>query len=101
MTPLKYDATIGWTANQAVGDNLDYSFDYSDWLDPGDTIYTSTWSTINTTGISITREQLVGNVVSAYITCNIANTDFVIKNTSVTVDGRTVNTQLTIKCKAF
>jgi hypothetical protein len=100
-TSIAYDIVYGWITSQAVGDDLDYSFDYSAWLLTGDTVSVSTWEIIQGEDAVLTREQLSDNKATVFISCGTANQDYIFRNVITTSEGRVLTSRLTIKCKSF
>lgn len=90
--PFEYD--------HSVGSNLDYSFNWiqDSWLAVGETILTSSWTPLES-GVTITNEQNVNGITSAFISVATAGAIFKIVNTITTSEGRIDSRTLILSCK--
>jgi len=68
---------------------LDYGFDWSDWLDTGDTVSTSTWNV--PTGITEDSDSNTGTTTTVWLSGGTVGKKYKITNRMVTADGRTVD----------
>jgi len=73
---------------------LDYGIDWSDWLDSGETISTSTW----TVPVGITKDSESNGDTSTlvWLSGGTAGTTYELANKIVTSDGRTVERTIEI-----
>lgn len=73
-------------AEHSPGANLDYAFDWSDWLETGETVATSEWTV--PTGVTKTREAKNAENSKTSVYLEIAGTsegqEFIVKNQIVT-----------------
>lgn len=74
---------------------LDFSIDWSDVLELGETISTSTWTVPN--GITRDSDGISGQLTIAWIKSGTAGLEYVLGNTIVTSGSRTLNRDLRIK----
>ena len=74
---------------------LDYSFDWSEWLD-GDTISTSSW--VACAGIVIESDSADTTKATAWVSGGDAGGSYTLTNTIITAAGRTDERSITIKC---
>lgn len=85
------------TALHAPGANLDYSFDWSAWLEEGETVTDSQWSA--TSGITLSRNQINdGSVTSTYAGGGVLNQTYILTNTITTSSGRIDSRIIRLKC---
>jgi hypothetical protein len=78
------------------GDTLDYSIDWSQWLSPGDTILTSTWSVPSGLIIVSSNISSTGSITVAWIKGAGSGSLMQISNTIVTSQGRTAVKTVTL-----
>ena len=74
---------------------LDYGFDWSDWLDTGDTVSTSTWKV--PAGITNHSESRTTTTTTVWLSGGTVGATYKITNRVVTVDGRTVDRSFYVK----
>lgn len=67
------------------GSRLDYSIDWSKWLEVGDTIQTSTWSTDSGLQISDMQISAAGDKTSAYVEGGVSGKNTYLTNTITTL----------------
>lgn len=91
--------------HQRPGSDLDYSFDWSDYLDdqgsPSDTISTSTWSVAPDAGSpspEVHSDVITGAITSAFLRNVTRGEVYVLKNHVVTAAGRSDVKQVVIRC---
>lgn len=91
---------------QTSGEDLDYSFDWSDYLDdqgsPSDTIASSDWSVepdVGSPSPEIHGETTSGSTASAFLKNLTPGEVYSLVNTVVTAAGRTGQKQVTIRCE--
>ncbi len=77
----------GLFARQQVSAYLDYAFDWSDWLQSGDSIQTSVWGTDSK--LTTNTENIVGAITSVWIQGGTAGTWYAVTNTVTSKMGRT------------
>ena len=80
------DGAGGLWTEQAAGSDLDYSFDWTDSLDPGDTIAASAWT--GSAGVVVDRASFDGATTTAWVSGGIAGRWYRIANTATTASGR-------------
>jgi hypothetical protein len=68
------------------GDGADYGRDWTDHLDDGDTVASSTW--VVATGLTGTSPELVGNVATIRLSGGTAGVEYKVTNHVVTTQGR-------------
>lgn len=70
-------------------DVLDYPNNWSDWLDDGETIYSSTWA-VSPSGLSMSMPSIVNNGTYAvvWLAGGVANNIYIVTNRITTTDGR-------------
>lgn len=66
---------------------LDYGWDWSDWLDTGDTITASTW-TITPTGPTLTDSTHDTTTTTVWVAGAVLGVDYTLTNHITTVEGR-------------
>jgi hypothetical protein len=88
-------------APMAPASDLDYTIDWSDWLEPGETIAVSAWSVIGGPDtILLTRAQLLdGSVASVFAFGGVIGGLYTLKNTITTSDGRIDNRTIQLRCQ--
>lgn len=74
---------------------LDYSFDWSEWLEAGQTIATSSWS--YDPGLTIESDTNTTTKATAFISGGTEGNSYFVSNTVVTNDGLTVKRSFIIK----
>ena len=74
---------------------LDYGFDWSDWLDTGDTVSTSDWNV--PTGISEDSDSKSTTTTTIWLSGGTVGKKYKITNHMVTDDGRTVERSFYVK----
>lgn len=82
---------------QAVGDKLDYSFDWADWLNDGESISTSSWSVAP--GVTSSAPGIAGEQTVVWLE-SPATGAFSVTNTIVTSTGRKVVRSFVLDVKA-
>lgn len=71
--------------NKDPSASLPYSFDWTDWLEGGDTIVSSTWTP--PAGISVSNTSHTGQVTQATVSGGTDGSSYVIENHVVTANG--------------
>jgi len=82
---MKYDAKRGFWENHTPGAKLDYAIDYSNYLETGDVIQSSTW--LADAGITLSGETLVDKVSTVFAQGGEVGTHYKITNTITTANG--------------
>ena len=77
---------------------LDYGFDWSDWLDTGDTVSTSTWTV--PTGITEDSETETSTATTIWLSGGTVGKKYKITNRMVTANGRTVDRSFYVKVES-
>jgi len=85
---MRLDAR-GYSIDMAAGSNLDYGFDWSEWLAVDETITTSTWAS-NNDDLVLADDAIVSNDTGTIVFASegVANTTVRITNTITTSEGR-------------
>ena len=78
---------------QDPSDNLDYTFDWTDWL-AGDTIVTSSW--VVTAGLTEGANVNTTTSATVWLSGGTAGTSYVATNTIITAAARTANRSFNI-----
>ena len=84
---------------------LDYGFGWSDWLDTGDTVSTSTW-TVPTdasspaVGITEDSESETDTTTTIWLSKGVVGVKYKITNHVVTANGRTVERSFYVKVES-
>ena len=76
---------------------LDYGFDYSKWLEQGETIVTSSW--VVDAGLTKSQEQNVSNITSVFVEGGVAASSYKLTNYIVTSAGRKDSRAMKLYCK--
>lgn len=85
------------TAIHSPGANLDYSLDWSNWLEDGETVTDSQWTA--TSGITLSRNQVTsGSLTSTYAGGGTLNGTYILTNTITTSSGRIDSRIIRLKC---
>lgn len=88
------------TIEKSAGATLDYSFDFSSWLQPiADTIQSYTL-TKTPADITITQHAAAGGVITAWVAGGKAGQDYKIRCRIVTTGGRIEERTMKISVKA-
>lgn len=74
---------------------LDYSFDWSQWLEAGQTVATSSWTA--DTGMTIDSDTKTTTKTTAFVSGGIEGNSYFVSNTITTNDGLTVKRSFLIK----
>ena len=74
---------------------LDYSFDWSQWLESGQTISTSSWAADD--GLTIDSDTKSNTKTTAIVSGGVEGNSYFVSNTVVTNDGLTVKRSFIIK----
>jgi hypothetical protein len=77
--------------------NLDYGFDWTLWLEDGETITTSLWDV--SSGLTKSNEQNVLGVTSLFVEGGVINTRYKLVNSIVTSMERKDSRTITLFCK--
>ena len=77
--------------------NLDYGFDWSDWLADGETILTSTWTV--TTGLTKDSDSSNDTATTIWVSGGTAGTSYTITNHITTSAGREDDRSHVLKVK--
>jgi hypothetical protein len=84
----------------APGAELDYGFDWSDWLATGETVTTSTWAEVTASDdFTLTNDQNASNITSVFFNGGVEGKNYTIQNTVVTSDDREDNRIIEIQCR--
>jgi hypothetical protein len=65
---------------------LDYGFDWSPWLESGETISTSAWTV--PTGLTDSDESYDGDSTKIWLSGGTVDEDYIVANKIITSDGR-------------
>lgn len=76
---------------------LDYSFDWSDWLESGESI--SSHIVVVDSGITVDDSGYSSTVVTIWLSGGTAGTNYNIACKIVTSESRTVERSITIRCR--
>lgn len=76
---------------------LDYSIDWSDWLETGDEISTSTWTVPS--GITKDSDSKSTQITTIWLSGGTDGEDYDLTNHIVTTDGREDDRTITIRVK--
>lgn len=77
--------------------SLDYGFDWSNWVEAGETITTSTWETDDV--LTLSSQQVLDNVTSVFITGGVHNTSYSVTNHIITSLGKHDSRTIRLLCK--
>lgn len=85
--------------DHAPGANLDYGFDWSDFLTTGETIATSSWTA--TSGITLSNPSVTGSITATFAAGGVEGVLYTLTNTIVTnaSPARTDIRTLVLSCK--
>lgn len=83
---LNQDSNGGLWGQQDKDAFLDYSFDWADWLSPGDTIASSTWAT--DAALTLNSASVSGSITTIWVQGGAQNKWYAITNTVVSTQGR-------------
>ncbi|MBK7822928.1 MAG: hypothetical protein IPJ61_18260 [Tessaracoccus sp.] len=80
--------------------NIDYGFDWSDWLVDGDLISASSWS-IDPTGPTLSNDTIddTQKLTRCFVAGGDAGTRYVLSNHIFTDAGREDDRSITLKCR--
>lgn len=76
---------------------LDYAFDWTDWLDDGETI--SNYTVTAPTGLTKDSDSRDGPVVTVWLSGGTAGVSYTVTNHVVTSEGREDDRSFTLKCR--
>ena len=79
------------------GGQMDYGFDWTNWLEVDDTVIYSTWE--STPGLPMLRPYLSNPVTSTVISGAMLGTRYLLTNKVVTAQGRVVSRSVRFRCK--
>ena len=94
---IRFDNTLGFVADHAPGDDLDYGFTWQDVLEEGESIGASEWTA--TTGITLSRGAVSGSVTSTFAAGGVDGQRYQLVNSITTAGGRKYNRMITLLCK--
>jgi hypothetical protein len=95
---MSCNTTFSNEFDHSPGANLDYGFDWSSYLETGQTISSSTWSA--TTGIILTNPQVTGNITSVLAVGGVLNSIYYLTNTIITANPVTTDSRvIVLSCK--
>lgn len=94
---MNYDKSRGFMVDHAPGDDLDYGFDYTDFLDSGETITQSDWTA--SSGITLSRDLIAGPVTLTFAAGGEDGKYYQLVNEIATSSGRVYNRMITLVCK--
>ena len=77
--------------------NLDYGFDYSSWLEAGETITTSLWEV--SPSVTLSNEQNLEGICSVFVEVTTSGTLYKLTNTITTSDNRVDSRSIVLSCK--
>ncbi|PZT99504.1 MAG: hypothetical protein DI630_16945 [Gordonia sp. (in: high G+C Gram-positive bacteria)] len=82
---------------QDPADVLDYANDWSEWLDAGETIASSTWS-VSPSGLATSLQSIVNNDTTSVVWLSGGTVDrsYTVTNRITTTDSRTVERSITV-----
>jgi hypothetical protein len=89
------------------GETLDYTFDWSTWLDDGasptDTIATSSWSVVpqqaSPLAPTLSGERQTASSATVFVTSALYGQVYRLTNRIVTAQGRTAERSVTLQCE--
>lgn len=81
----------------APGAILDYTFNWTEWLQQGETILTSVWSI--TPSLTLNNEQNQSGVTSVFVNGGVVNKIYYLTNTITTSVGRTDSRTIVLSCQ--
>lgn len=76
---------------------LDYSFDWTGWLQTNEAVTSSTW-TINPT-LTLTNPTLIGAIATTFVSGGVMNSSYTLTNTVNTSQGRTDSRTMILNCQ--
>ena len=82
---------------QSPNANLDYSFDWTNLLQAGESLVSSSW--LVPVALTASRNQLVSNITSVFVSGGVVDHVYHIVNTITTNTGRTDSKTIRISCK--
>lgn len=85
MTGFKKDEKGQWIEKDPAA-VLDYSMDWSSWLETSETITQSTWST--PPGVAVTNETNSTTIATVWLSGGVVGREYVITNLILTSSGR-------------
>lgn len=86
-----------WTLH-SPGADLDYSVDWSLWLDDGEVVVTSSWAA--TSGITLARQALIdGNLTTTFAAGGVEGQNYILTNTITTNQNRIDSRTITLRCR--
>lgn len=77
--------------------NLDYGFDWSNWLSVGEIITNSAW--VVEAGLVQSNQQISGAVVSLFLSGGVVGTSYKVSNTITTSASRVDTRTFSLSCK--
>lgn len=82
---------------QDPADVLDYALDWTDWLDDGETISTSSWA-VTPSGLTTSLASIVNNNTTAvvWLSGGTVGNSYTVTNHITTTDSRTVERSITV-----
>ena len=81
----------------APGAILDYAFNWTEWLQQGETILTSAW--VITPSLTLNNEQNQSGVTSVFVNGGAVNKIYYLTNTITTSVGRTDSRTIVLSCQ--
>lgn len=85
---------------QQPADNLDYAFDYSDFLQSGDSLLSAT-ATVSPTGLTVTTPVVSGQQVKFWLTGGVSGTKYKLTITTTTAIGRVKQDEAYVTIKDY
>lgn len=85
---------------QQPADNLDYAFDYTDFLQSGDHLLSATTS-VSPSGLTVTPAVVAGTQVKFWVTGGVSGTKYKITITTTTSAGRVKQDEAYVTIKEY
>jgi hypothetical protein len=79
---MRQNSSGNYIADKAPGENLYYGFNFTDWLDSGELVSNSTWTTA--AGLTLTNPAYSATVTKVYVSGGTVGTSYVLTNTVTT-----------------
>jgi len=85
MSIFNYDAD-GPYIDKDPRAKLDYTVDWTDWLEPGAAISSSMWS--GASGVTVASTMISGGKATCWVSGGVAGSSYIIRNFILTSEGR-------------
>lgn len=86
---MRIDNNGNFTADKSPGDVIDYGFDWTEFIEAGETIVTSTWAS-GSSALTLSGAQVSSGVTSVIASGGTLGTSVFITNTITTSESRTI-----------